>query len=492
MKVLIVGAGIGGLSTYIALHKHLLPLVPSLCIRIVEAHAFLSGPKASPLASASTIVGAGLGLAPNGLQAIHSLSPKAAQYIVDRSFMSNQATLRNGSGQTLGVLSAWKKERYGGFGMAMVSRAVVFEGLMGAFGEIGKGDDVEHGRKVVSIKELDMEGVEVEYADGVKEVVDLVIGADGVRSRVRDALFDGKYPAEYTGLMGAGGFIPVSLLPPKLKESVMKEGTGKNDEGVVMTFGPRGFFGYTLCTPRSVPNQHLQHGPILQWWATYEAPEPSYSSMRAKTNAEAENIKQELLKIHGSWESPSDGNSEDESVFRSIIELGCASEEVEDKLSYHHTPVLLLPRYIVPRRLESYVTPSMSGKIILMGDAAHAMPPDAGQGVPCAVEDAVVYSLLLSKLLAREAKSTTGIPENVLQNAALAYDSIRKPRMGKILDMAKNRGDSKKEMSAFNRWLRDLVIRLMCMMPESFHDSLFAYDAENAVEEYLAKVQVVR
>ena len=198
MKILIIGAGIGGLSAYVALHKHLLPLVSSLSIRIVEAHAFLSGPKASPLASTSTIVGAGLGLAPNGLRAIHSLSSKAAQYIIDRSYMSGQIKLRNASGRTLGVLTTGRKERYGGFGMAMVSRAVVFQGLTEAFKEIGKGDDVEYGRKVTTLKELGTEGVEVEYADGVKEIVDLVIGADGIRSRVRDALFDGKYPAEYT------------------------------------------------------------------------------------------------------------------------------------------------------------------------------------------------------------------------------------------------------------------------------------------------------
>ena len=202
MKILIVGAGIGGLSTYIALHKHLLPLVPSCSIRLVESHAFLSGPtgKASPLASTSTIVGAGIGLAPNGLRAIHSISPKAAQYITDRAFTdgAEKFVLRSSSGATLGVFAGGSKERYGGFGMAMVPRGVVFDALMQAFQELGRGEAcIEWGRKVVAVKEFGAEGVEVEYADGTKEVVDLVIGADGVRSQVRDSLFEGKYPAEY-------------------------------------------------------------------------------------------------------------------------------------------------------------------------------------------------------------------------------------------------------------------------------------------------------
>jgi hypothetical protein len=262
-------------------------------------------------------------------------------------------------------------------------------------------------------------------------------------------------------MIGVGGFIPVALLPPKLKDSLMQE--GKNQEGVVMTLGDKGMFGYTLCTPRSVPNEYIKHGPIIQWWGIYEAPEPSFSSARAKTIADAEKVKQELLKLYGSWKSPRDGdNSDANSVFKSIIELGCVSEEVADTLAYHHTPVLLLPRYIVPGHLESYVTPTQTGRIVLLGDAAHAMPPDAGQGVSCAAEDAVVYSLLLTKLLSRESESVTEIPDGVLRDAAKAYNDIRKPRVSKILDLAKRRVDMKKEMSVFSRWLRDLAVRVRC------------------------------
>ena len=105
--------------------------------------------------------------------------------------------LRSSSGSTLGVFVGGSKERYGGFNMARVPRGVVFEALMQAFQELGRGDAcIEWSRKVVAVKE-GAESVEVEYADGAKEVVDLVIGADGVRSQVRHSLFNGKYPAQY-------------------------------------------------------------------------------------------------------------------------------------------------------------------------------------------------------------------------------------------------------------------------------------------------------
>ncbi|KAF8636218.1 hypothetical protein AX17_003704 [Amanita inopinata Kibby_2008] len=523
MKVLIVGAGIGGLSAYLALKKYVSPLIPSLSVRIVEVHAASSlvsptTTTTSPLASTSTIVGAGLGLAPNGLRAINSLSPGAARYILDRAFVdgAGRVTFRNAGGGTLGVFVNGRGERYGGFGMVMVRRVVVFEALLKAFEEFGGGggggdgggrggEKVEWGRKVVGVREVsEGGGVEVEYGDGLKEIVDLVIGADGVRSRVRDLLFGGRYAAEYDGLTSAGSFIPLSLLPLSLRESLMKE--GKDDEGVVMTFGSQGFFGYSLCTPRftspseinqsqTAEQRQQQYSPILQWWAIYEVPEPGYTSARAKTPKDADGVKQELLKMYGSWKSPRDetetsaGAGADE-VFKSIIELGCTPEEIAETLTYHHTPLLLLPRYIVPRRLESYTTPTKTGRIVLLGDAAHAMPPDAGQGVSCAVEDAVVYALLFGEFIAHgrgvDNKGADGM-ECALRNVAVAYDELRMPRVGKILDFAKYNGDSKKRKGKLASWFRDLGIRILCKMPESINDSLFGYDPEKAVEDYPAK-----
>ena len=281
---------------------------------------------------------------------------------------------------------------------------------------------------------------------------------------------------------------------------------GKNREGAVMTFGNKGVFAYTLCTPRSVPDEHNEYGPILHWWSTYEGPEPSFSSARAKTIADAAKVKEELLKLYGSWKSPIDGdNSDTNGVLKSIIELGCVSEDEADTLTYHHTPVRLLPRYAVPS-LESYVTPTHTGRIILLGDAAHAMPPDAAQGVSCAAEDSVVYSLLLTKLLSRESKSVTEIPDGVLRDAARAYNDIRQIRVSKIVDLAMRRVNRKKEMSVIRRWLRDLAVRVRCkliisyysclwllricpsdLLPESPSDYRFSYDSEKAVEDYLAE-----
>lgn len=88
--------------------------------------------------------------------------------------------------------------------MVMVGRGVVHDALMGV-GVASKAggvppEDVEWGRKVRGVREMvtdDGVEVEVEFCDGSVERADLVIGADGVRSVVRECMFEGKYPAQY-------------------------------------------------------------------------------------------------------------------------------------------------------------------------------------------------------------------------------------------------------------------------------------------------------
>jgi 2-polyprenyl-6-methoxyphenol hydroxylase-like FAD-dependent oxidoreductase len=59
-------------------------------------------------------------------------------------------------------------------------------------------EDVRWGLEVLKVElQDDGAGVIVEFADGTTETVDLVIGADGMRSKVKDSLFKGQLPAVY-------------------------------------------------------------------------------------------------------------------------------------------------------------------------------------------------------------------------------------------------------------------------------------------------------
>lgn len=179
MKILIVGGGIGGLSAYHALKKHLSTSDVS-SITVLESHE-----------SAARTLGGGLGLAPNGQRAIASIAPDALPYIQERSFPGSQMTFRDSSGSLLGIFKSGRKERYG-YEMAMLPRAVVHEALLSSIAE----KDVRWGVKVKSVQESGSQ-VAVEYADGSTDMADLVIGADGVGSAVKSSLFNGKFDAKY-------------------------------------------------------------------------------------------------------------------------------------------------------------------------------------------------------------------------------------------------------------------------------------------------------
>jgi 2-polyprenyl-6-methoxyphenol hydroxylase-like FAD-dependent oxidoreductase len=183
MKILIVGGGIGGLAIYHALKKQLGDTA-GISIKIVESHD-------SPSRSTRSI-GGGLGIAPNGLEAINSLSPEAVSYLLQDGFQMSSMTFRNAKGSLLGQLGV-DPQRYT-FPMVMIRRAAICEALLPGL----RPEDVRWGLEVLGVKlQDDGAGVIVEFADGTTETADLVIGADGMRSKVKNSLFKGGFPAVY-------------------------------------------------------------------------------------------------------------------------------------------------------------------------------------------------------------------------------------------------------------------------------------------------------
>ncbi|KAG6823471.1 hypothetical protein H0H93_003605, partial [Arthromyces matolae] len=114
----------------------------------------------------------------------------------------------------------------------------------------------------------------------------------------------------YRGWVGVGGFIPLHLLSPTFVASL-------KGEGVNMTFGSKGFFGYSLSTPFSSSTSDTdldQH--TLGWWSIYESPALPEPSERTSSH-----VRTFLLSQHKSWKSPYDTPSL--GVYEEIINLGC-------------------------------------------------------------------------------------------------------------------------------------------------------------------------
>jgi 2-polyprenyl-6-methoxyphenol hydroxylase-like FAD-dependent oxidoreductase len=191
--------------------------------------------------------------------------------------------------------------------------------------------------------EQDDEGVLARFADGREERGDLLVGADGLHSSVRAQLFGEGEPryAGYTAWRGVAG--AGSLLP---------EGIGINLWGRGSEFGLVG----------------IGRGRFY-WFATKNAPEGQAESAAGR--------KREVLDLLSGAYQPA----------RAAVEATPEPEILRNDI-YDRKPA---SRWGV-------------GRVTLLGDAAHPMTPNLGQGACQAIEDAVVFARCLG---GGEAKSAS-------------------------------------------------------------------------------------
>lgn len=203
MKIIIAGAGIAGLSTYLHLRK-LLPSFESHTIVIYESHrpraaVPIGGASQEPsnvedLSSSTAIVGGGLGLSPNGVRILKNLDEKLYDAVVAQGFVCETYTFKTARGHYLAKQPTSDKLSPAAYSLVS-SRHGLWQCLQDAVGE-----GVIKYRKVVNV---DLSGAKpmVSFADGGEEEADLVIGADGVKSIVKKGIFgeenDGKYAPHY-------------------------------------------------------------------------------------------------------------------------------------------------------------------------------------------------------------------------------------------------------------------------------------------------------
>lgn len=178
MKILIIGSGICGLSTYHFIRKHL----PTHTVHIYEAY-----PKSV------RAVGAGLGLAPNGTRVLNALDPALVTELLKptNSFIGETFIMRNSRGSTLARLPLGRGLRYK-FPNIMIARSVLFAELERDL----PADAITYQTRVRCVRERE-DGVEVEFEDGRLETCDLLLAADGVRSAIRPTVVGVGFEAQY-------------------------------------------------------------------------------------------------------------------------------------------------------------------------------------------------------------------------------------------------------------------------------------------------------
>ncbi len=110
------------------------------------------------------------------------------------------------------------------------------------------------------------------------------------------------------------------------------------------------------------------------------------------------------------------------------------------------------------------------GRCVLLGDAAHAMTPDLGQGGGQALEDAATLTRLLEPLAGDDEPASQS-----LDRALTDYDRLRRPRTQRIARRARTVGRVAQAGSVVGQRLRDTALR--CVPPSAAARQLLSLQA---------------
>ena len=358
--------------------------------------------------------GGALGLAANGMNVLAGAG--VIEQVRDVSVTAGEWAFENQHGKLLACMSSGHPPARYGHAPVMITRAALHCVLVGH--AEGEGIPVHYNKRLVSIDDRLNQPIVAHFEDGATAEGDFIVGSDGIRSQVRQAVMPEAPKPVYTGLMAPGGFSPCvgdACYGPR------------SNQRTHFIFGQSGFFGYfNVVTPA---------GPRACWWSTASAPLESKEKMAATTKAD---LQQRLLALHGDWAHP-------------VPQLISSAEDI-----------LNIPIHDVPN------LPHWSaGRTLLIGDAAHAVAPHSGQGASMALEDA----MFLAKLL-RESNGAS------VEKVFASFEQQRRPRTDKVIALGRRNGQRKEKMSVFAYWLQQQMIRIFVPLTSKKQDWLLGYKVE--------------
>lgn len=317
-RILIAGGGLGGLTAALALLRRGYP------VRVLE--------QASELRE----VGAGIQLSANANRVLFDLGLEPALRAVAAPAAGKRIRLWN-TGQTwpLFDLGAESVARYG-FPYFTIYRADLHNILADAVRAIDP-EAIVLGARVAGF-EARGDGVDVTLEDARRFEGDVLVGADGVHSAVRSALF-GADRARFSGQLAWRGVIDAGRLPAHLREPLAYNWVG--------------------------PGAHVIHYPLRRG---------------------------ELVNFVGILER-------DDWQVESWTEAGSVEECARDFAGWHADVHTLIQALGTPFKwalmLREPLQRWSSGPVTLLGDACHPTLPMLASGAAMAIEDGLVLARAL-------------------------------------------------------------------------------------------------
>lgn len=302
----VIGGGIGGLATAIALLKQ------GFNVQVYER------------AQALRPVGAGLTLTPNGLNSLNVIQPGMVDLLKQAGSPLNTLTLQRSTGETIASKPMTMMQDYG---QPMLN--IQWSRLQAILASALPPDVIHLNHRCVGFEQYDG-GVTAYFANGKGVQSDLLIGADGINSVIRQELIGDGTPA-YAGRMSWRAVIQYP------HEQLFRDACtlitapdGKNF--LLVDLGD----GYTFWSAGAL----LTDDAVCQ---------------------RADDVKDRVLELFAEWVEPVEA-----------IVKATPAEDIVERPICDRPPI-----------------PAWSkGRVTLLGDAAHPVVPALGQGANMAFEDA--------------------------------------------------------------------------------------------------------
>jgi 2-polyprenyl-6-methoxyphenol hydroxylase-like FAD-dependent oxidoreductase len=309
-RVLIVGGGIGGLTLAVALRER------GIATEVVELEA--------------RVLGVGITLTGTALRALNMVGLAAG--CIERGFSFDFFEVSDDAGNPK-AKNLLAKTGIGLPGAVGIQRPVLADLLTSVARH--KGALIRYGLTVKTMVQ-ESDAVEVSFTDGTSGRYDLVIGADGVFSDIRERLFGHAYEPSYVG---------------------------------------QGVFRFTTKRVPSIENIHVFVGPKLKAGFLPMGAESMY-----------------LLLTMSYGSKPRFDESKTHVILKEALKDFTAPAVVAVRECLHSS------ENVIWRPFEIMLVPSpwYQGRVIIIGDAAHSMTPHLTAGGAMAIEDAVVLAESLS------------------------------------------------------------------------------------------------
>lgn len=310
----IVGAGIGGLAAAIALRR--------------AGHDVIVFEQAKQFAR----VGADINLTPNAVRAMDGLGIGEAARVtaarpshrISRSYDTGEETSR--------LEMADSAEQKYGAPQLTIHRA----DLLAALADLFPAERVQLGKRAQKISQ-DEQGVDVAFEDGTSARLGALIGADGIHSVVRTAMFGAESP-RFTGIVAYRAVVPADRLQGVPNLGAFTKWWGPNPQSQIVTFP-------------------LNRGKDIFIFAT--TPQDTWHLESWTAPGSVDELRDQYKDYHGEA--------------RALLD---ACDTVLKTALYERDPMTSWTR----------------GRMALLGDAAHPMLPFMAQGAGMAIEDAVVLA----------------------------------------------------------------------------------------------------